>query len=334
MFRKIILIFVLTNILILSVISQKQQWYGSFYNICDDREYFSQWATSQTILGARINVGREFDVDTSNQIFVGLNYLIEYGDNPFSWKPVPDLYYKFEIENFRMFFGSFPRYGVLNYPLVLLTDTLLYYRPNIQGGLFELNGEWGYQNVWCDWVSRQSMTEHEAFLAGTSGHYGLGLFYAENYLYMFHHAGNMSLADSATNHVRDNGGGAVYFGTDLKSFTNFDKLTFDVGYVANYDRTRPDPYRVNKGFQTRVSALYKRLGTDISYYKGDKITLGYGEPFYECGNYGRLDLFFAPVKSKRIESRIGWSFHLIEGETLAHSFQVYFRVYFLGEKNK
>jgi len=227
-----------------------------------------------------------------------------------------------------MFIGSFPRHDLPNYPLVLLTDTLQYYRPNIQGGFIEVMGDWGNQNAWCDWTSRQTKTANETFLAGTSGHLKTGIFYIEDYLYMYHHAGTE--LKLATDPVRDNGGGAIYFGIDLFGKTMLDKLSFDIGGVGNYDRYRPIPYSHYKGIQARLFTFYKWAGIDATYYKGDKIHLAYGESFYSCGNYGRIDTYLKLLKSKYMSSKIAWSFHIVNGTTLDNSFQVFFTINFLN----
>jgi hypothetical protein len=344
MFKKQFLIFALLSIS-LSKIYAQQWWYGTFTNICDNREFFSNYSTSQTILGARINAGSGFEVDTVHQIFVGLNYMIEYGHKPFSnpipdnvtaspntaWNPVVDLYYKYEINNYRMFFGSFPRLKILNYPLILLTDTLEYYKPNIQGAFMEISGSWGKQNVWCDWVSRQTLVAREQFIAGTSGHFELNNVYLENYMYMYHNARSMTID---TTHLQDNGCGAVYLGIDLNKKTPLNTLKFDAGFVGAYDRRRPDPYGFFGGFQIRSFMNYKFAGIDATYYKGKKLPLVYGDPFYRnTGNYARIDAYIQPLRSKRIESKIGWSFHILDGgKFFDNSFQVMFRVNFLDRK--
>jgi len=338
--------FLLLSILcLLNVNTWSQQWwYGSFDNICDDREYFSGYATSQTILGARLDLGSGFEIDSVHEIYAGLNYMFEYGHKPFanpipdtglanaSWNPIVDLYYKYQVKNFRMFFGSFPRHKLLNYPLALLTDTFQYYRPNIQGGLGELSGDWGYQNVWCDWVSRQTYTAREQFMAGASGHIKYGNFYIEDYFYMFHNAGNM-ISDS-TSHVQDNGGGACYVGYNFDNMTPLETLRFDIGMIGCYDRFRPTPYTLHSGFQCRLSAFYKYIGVDATYYNGDKLSLVNGDKFYSnTGNYARIDAYLRPIKSKHTDSKIGWSFHIHDGKKqLDNSFQVFFRVDFLNRK--
>ena len=141
-------------------IAQEHWFYGNWNNIFDDREYTSTIGLpyNKVILGERVDGGIGFKIDTLHQIFAGINYMFEYGSNPFVLQPVPDLYYKFQKSHFLAFFGSFPRYKLLNFPLALLCDSISYYRPNIQGGLLETHGDWGYENAFCDWTGRQTAT--------------------------------------------------------------------------------------------------------------------------------------------------------------------------------
>ena len=268
--------------------------------------------------------------------------MIEYGHKPFSnpipdngannrsWNPVIDLYYKYEKDNFRLQLGSFPRYKILNYPLALITDTFQYYRPNIQGGFMELSGKWGSQNVWCDWISRQTYSAREQFMAGISGHIQVDNIYFEDFIYMFHNASSMTKDTSI--HIQDNGGYAFYAGYDLNKKTILDILKIDIGFVGAYDRFRPDPYGFYGGVQLRMFTYYKIAGINVTYYKGDKLSLVNGDPFYRnTTNYARIDTYIKPFKSKYIDSKIGWSFHLLDGgKKLDNSLQVLLRVDFLN----
>jgi len=86
--------FLIFIVLLVSFVkAQDQWWYGRFENICDDREYFSNWAWAQTILGARLDAGSGFEVDSVHQIYTGINYMFAYGSDPRSLTPIPDLYY-------------------------------------------------------------------------------------------------------------------------------------------------------------------------------------------------------------------------------------------------
>ena len=288
-------------------------------------------------------MGSGFEVDSLHQVYAGLNYMIEYGHKSFSnpipdngtnsrsWNPVIDLYYKYEKANLKVLLGSFPRYKILNYPLALITDTFQYYRPNIQGGLMELKGAWGNQNIWCDWISRQTYTAREQFMAGTSGHIQFRNLYIEDYFNMFHNTSSM--AKDTSSHIQDNGGYAFYAGYDFNQ-TPMEIFKIDIGYIGAYNRFRPDSYSFYGGLQIRSSIYYKVAGFDATFYKGDRLPLVNGDPFYNnTGNYARIDVYTNPFKLKHIDSKIGWSFHIHDGvKKLDNSFQVLLRVDFLNKE--
>jgi hypothetical protein len=73
------------------------------------------------------------------------------------------MYYQYSDPKKEMIFGAFPRRDKIDFPLVMLTDTLLYYRPNIEGMFGAVRWDWGYQNVFVDWISRQT-NENRKFL--------------------------------------------------------------------------------------------------------------------------------------------------------------------------
>jgi hypothetical protein len=331
MYRKSLSSLLILFLFILNINCQEHWAYGNFNNIFDDREYTSNVGLpyNRVILGARLDGGLGLKVDSLSEICAGGNYMFEYGSNPFALTPVPDIYYKFQLPKFRAYFGSFPRYKLLNFPLALLCDSISYYRPNIQGGLLEAKGDWGYENAFCDWTGRQTATVHEAFMAGGSGHLKQGIFYFENYFYMYHFAG---LVNDPTQ-VADNGGGAVYFGIDLAGKTFLDKCSFDIGGIGSYYRVRPNPYEHKGGIQGRASFFYKYIGVDLYYYRGEDLRLTWGDPFYSCGNYGRIDTYLRLIESKHVDTRMGWNFHFVDGKTLDNSIQVLIRVDFPTSKN-
>jgi hypothetical protein len=127
-----------------------------FEGIGDNREYFSEKAMPQTILGSRgaFEVGLKID---NHRIRTGLSQLLEFGSDIDYHKPKLTLYYQLKEDKKEFLFGGFPRRGIIDFPLAMLTDTLLYYRPNIEGMFGEVHWNWGKQNGFVDWVSRQPM---------------------------------------------------------------------------------------------------------------------------------------------------------------------------------
>ncbi len=294
-----------------SAYSQTLLFHSDFHQILDNREYFSKYGYPQTILGARLNLMGGVQLDTNHAILGGLNYMYEYGGNIDEVPIQINLFYRYQDEHTKVCFGSFPRRGLLNYPLMMLTDTLNYYRPNIDGGFLGYSGKWGNVNVWCDWTSRQTETRRESFLAGIFGQFKYRFLYLDYYAYMFHFAGDATKAQ----HIRDNGSESAFLGVDLSFLSRYiQTLKVDVGIVASYDRVRPNPYVHYAGLMSRIHLHFKRFGADAVIYSGNRQQIAYGDQLYTSGQYQRLDLFIVPFKSKQVSSRFSFNMHFIKGE--------------------
>ena len=149
------LLFISFILLSLVARSQNFEYNVLFEGIGDNREYKSYLANPQTIMGARgaFELGVEID---KHRLRGGLSQLFEFGTDINFHIPKLTLYYQFSDEQKDFLFGAFPRRDRINFPLAMLTDTLLYYRPNIEGLFGEVRWDWGYQNAFIDWVSRQT----------------------------------------------------------------------------------------------------------------------------------------------------------------------------------
>ncbi len=318
----ILLLFLQTGLLK----AQAPAFYVRFDQIMDNREYFSPYAWPQTILGARLNTGLRFQLDSVHFLSAGVNYMYEYGGALNGIPLTIDLYYHYKGEHIKMWFGSFPRRDKLEYPLVLLSDTLNYYRPNMEGGLVRWEGQLGYLQAWADWTSRQTEVVKETFLAGLEGYQHSGIWMASQHIYMYHRA---STVNNVTHEpIRDNGGAALLTGLDLSDYTVLDRLLLDAGVVGSYDRVRPDPYGFAWGGLVRLRSLYRFAGLDLTWYRGDPQILAYGDTFYRSGNYLRADLYVKLFRRYGIDARVGLSLHFTAGD-LNNSQQVLISVPFL-----
>ena len=155
---------------------------------------------SQTILGSRgaFEIGLKTD---NHRIRAGLSQLFEFGSDIDYHKPKLTLYYQYSDMQKDFLFGAFPRRGRIDFPLAMLTDTLLYYRPNIEGMFGEVRWDWGHENAFVDWVSRQTDVKRENFMVGFSGEVAYKNLFFQNYLLMFHDAGPG--IDIPGDHVKD-----------------------------------------------------------------------------------------------------------------------------------
>ena len=149
--------------------AQNFEYQVLFEGIGDNREYSkSNMAMSQSILGSRgaFEIGVEKD---GHRIRTGVSHLLEFGSGLDYHKPKLTLYYQYSDKQKDFLFGAFPRRGRIDFPLAMLTDTLLYYRPNIEGMFGEVRWDWGHENAFVDWVNRQTDVERENFIVGFSG---------------------------------------------------------------------------------------------------------------------------------------------------------------------
>jgi len=158
-----------TIMLIPSVNGQQFEWQAGFDGFLDNREFHNSFQEPQTMFGSRFSIELGGSINKEHRFRGGFNYLYEFGGPPDAWKPNPVLYYQYDKKPFTFFMGAFPRRRIINFPLALLTDTLNYYRPNVEGVYLDVKGDWGYQDVFLDWTSRQTDTEFEQFMFGLSG---------------------------------------------------------------------------------------------------------------------------------------------------------------------
>jgi hypothetical protein len=320
----IVLIFTL-----LSVASGAQdfEWNAGLDGFLDNREYFIT-GNPQTIFGSRLRGEIGTTLKDIHRFRAGLNFLFEFGSDPWVRRPDYTAYYQLDYGPFDFYIGSFPRRELLDYPLALLSDTLHYYRPNIQGVYLGFTRDWGCQNVFIDWTSRQTDTLPERFMFAFSGEARFGLFYYNHHFMMGHFAGAALETD---NSLRDNGGFDINVGTDLSRLVPLDTLLFSVGALVSVDRDRQYylDWKTPAGFVARGMVMWKGLGLEGLYYRGEGHTFLYGDPFYRLKQYGRLDIFWAPFRSGTVRGKIDFALHFAEGQ-IDYSQQILLSIDFDG----
>ncbi len=297
--------------------AQAPKFYLGFDEIFDNREYFTPYGTHLTIFGARINPGVSFGFDSLHSVNVGINYMYEFGGEFLEVKPQIDLYYSYQTDQLQLRLGSFPRRDVMDYPLLLLTDTLNYYRPNMEGASIYYGWAWGSVHGWVDWMGRETTDTREAILGGFDASFRAGIFYLTTMATRYHLAKTTDPADA--NYLRDDGSLAGMVGADLSDQLILDEFDISTGWVSTYLRARPADNVWTRGWLSQLDARYGIFGLKGTYYFGDAPPLAYGDPLYRSGNYGRFDFFVDPFKNPRISSKIGWNLHFIPGDGLYHS---------------
>lgn len=294
--------------------SQNLEYQFTFEGIGDNREYFSNVARPQTILGARgaFELGVEID---GHRLRGGLSSLFEFGSDIDSQKPKLTMYYQFKNEQSKFIFGAFPRKGKINFPLAMLTDTLLYYRPNIEGLFGEVNWGWGHQNSFVDWVSRQTENKREQFMVGSSGEIGYKSIFIQNYFLMFHDAHTASSVQGE--HIKDYAGFALQGGIRTnKSSKLFGH--FKAGILASSFRERhvTEGYINATSFFAEVYGNYKNFAVKSVLSSGAGHRFAYGDLFYSAKNYLRTDVIWHFINHEKVKGHFNLSFHLIDWNDL------------------
>lgn len=304
--------------------AQKPSFYLGFDQILDNREFFTDYGYPQTIFGVRINPGATVSFYSNHQIHAGINYMYEFGGELLGVIPQIDLYYSYQTDELDLFIGSFPRSERLDYPLMLLTDSLNYYRPNMEGASVRYNWGWGDVHGWLDWTGRETEEIRESILAGVDATIRAGSFYLNAITTRYHLARTTSVDDQ--NKLRDDGSLVTMWGVDLSKRVGFEQFDLSTGGVSTYLFERPAGYVWKRGWLTRLQMRKGMFGIKGSWYMGDPSPMLYGDRLYSHGDYGRLDLFIDPFKNPHITSKIGWSLHWLPGEGLYNSQQILIQI--------
>lgn len=304
---------VLSLLLLASVVSfaQKVEYQVQFHGIGDNREFDK--AYSQTILGEITSFEIGTTLEEHHQFRLGLSHLFEFGSDMEEQDPKLIAYYHYQDEQTAFYFGAFPRMDLINFPLALLTDTLLYYRPNIEGMYARYNWSWGYQNGFIDWTGRQTETRRESFLAGSSGEMRSGSFFFQNYITLFHYAETKQ--ELVNEHITDNVGVAMYVGADLEKIIPLKRAYLKLGVLESSIRERSvsDGFTNAFSFNGEFYGEIRNVALRANLHQGKGHHQINGDRFYDFDSYLRTDFIWKFFNQKHIQGRFNLSFHLVDG---------------------
>jgi len=285
--------------------------YGlQYHGIGDNREYFSEYNTPETILGSRIHFDVGTRIDTVHRFRAGLSYFYEYGAALLDLKPQPILYYAFNGKEWGFKMGAFMRKGNVDYPHALVSERYEYYNPTVDGLLVSYHAGNVNMNVFTDWVSRQDSVRHEQFMAGFTGRQTPGNFIFEEYWYMFHDAGRMG--NYQGEYIKDYTGALVMAGYDFSSLTPLTILTVKTGVLSSAfrDRENGSSFDLKSSSYSEIVADYKGFGVEAFLKYGSEHDFSHGDKFYNTTkNYTRVKLYVTPFNFERVKGRFSWSFH-------------------------
>ncbi len=287
----------------------------NFFGYADNREYGASYTEDKTFFGTLISPQLYFKLNQNHTLYGGMHYNKDFGshkkDKP-SFSPIA--YYNYTSNSINFAIGFMPRYERLkDIPRVVLADTFMYDHPNLEGMVFQYRKGGFEQRVFIDWLSQQTFTDRERFMAGISGRYNQGLFYITHAGILYHNA--LTSNEALDDHIQDNGVFTASAGLDLSDKTVFDSLIIDAGAVVGFDRIRTKyEMQITKGFISTQHIGYKKFALTNILYLGQAQYLPNGDPFYRRNRYDRLDFSWIPFKSRTIEAKFVASFHFSKGK--------------------
>jgi hypothetical protein len=306
-------------------LSKNIEWNVDMFGFADNREYRGTVQIPQSMMGSRVAPGIGIVWDEYNHIRIGVDGLHEFGSNNGIDNLTYTAYYLYDWKPFKLYFGDFPRkYALSNFPKAFFYDSLMYYRPNINGLFWQYEKKQNNFSVFLDWTSRQTDTRRETFIIGASGYYQKGVFFAEFQDYMSHHAGT-AIWDP-NDHIHDNGLFHADLGLDFREQTGLDTLYINAGVLQGEERRRGDE---STGWQTPTGVMiegnisWQGFGIKNTFYSGQGLMVYYktpdntqqlywGDPFYQAKLYNRTDLSWHLIKSNRVNASFILSFHYVQ----------------------
>ncbi|MFV0375669.1 MAG: hypothetical protein ACK5JD_00040 [Mangrovibacterium sp.] len=328
--------FIFTLILVAfasGIYAQKIEYQVQFQGIGDNREFTPEYSYPQTILGERTSIVLGTTIDTLHRFRIGINHLYEFGTDADQVKPKLTAYYRYQDSQNSFYFGAFPRIELIDFPLAMITDTFLYYRPNIEGLYGKHSWSWGHQLGFVDWTSRQTATQRETFMAGLSGEMRfLGQFFFQNYINLFHHA--LTATENPDEHITDNMGAAFYLGYNFSKLTGLQHAYLKAGLLRSSIRERgvDDDYITGNSLSGQLYAEAKRFALRSTFSFGDGHQFMNGDPYYRQKSYVRTDVIWKFLQHKQLQGTFNLSFHLVDGSTLDQQQQLML-IYRFGNAN-
>lgn len=301
----------------------------------DNREYHDNiWRRSQTLFGERtgleIGVGvRDENGSSFHKVMVGMNAIQYMGAELDEMKFIPTVYYQYQKDAFRFSMGAVP-YSYLSetLPDFIQDDSLVYMRPNIQGGLFQYRSENAFVDFLCDWRGMKAKERNEAFRLLLNGRYQWPIFYAGGRMQMNHVASNASIQTRVSEDLMIN----PYVGFRVSGEKAIDSLSIEAGCILSCERNRlTNNVSYPKGFLTSLLYKWHSVGLKNTLYVGDNLfplwpekgfVLNQGDPMYQSRFYNRTDVFLYIVRRSFVNCSFSWNVHYTRESGIDHSQQL------------
>ena len=269
---------IITILSTLLCVNGYSQWLTAdlYYDGLFDNREFKGDMQPQTIYGMRLMP--EIGIDAApHRIRVGFSKIWEFGAKDII-DPEIILYYRF-TGPVSYYFGAIPRNNLQRQlPDAFLYDSIAFFEPTIKGTLIQRSGDVFETELYCNWFSRQTLTDREAFRIVWDGFVGSGMFGGGWFVAMTHFA-------NTGQHNR-----ALYEKFQFNPYLSFE-------YPSKESRT---------DFRIKADA-----GMLFSMVHG--LTFHRSDPFYNHSFYNKTEFGVLLVSDSRAELGFRWNLHFTPG---------------------
>ncbi len=333
--------------------AQQLEYDIDFVTNFDNREYHSQYADDGTIFGIRLTPTVGLSVCDSlggrHMLMGGVSYIQPFGANWKAAKVTPTVYYQYRLTrhsapasteaiapSFTASLGFIPYSHLTRHlPKYLMSDSLDFVYPNIQGALFQYSDRCGFIDLFCDWRGMPSADTREAFRLVVAGEAKWKMLRIGGYGQL-NHLANYDKSQPRAG-VCDDAYANPYIGVDASHLTVMDSLRFDIGYLFGYQCQRAEVIQpiLCHGMTAQFTLRWRWIELDDNLYIGQNqmphygdlgSVLNQGEPFYQSPIYNSTELRLRALRFPFAQLYLAWNMIYCKGEPLSHQQRVVLRL--------
>ena len=310
-----------------------------FDGLFDNREFKGDMQP-QTIYGMRLMPEIGFD-HAPHKFRAGFSKIWEFGADDII-DPEIVLYYRYTGPVY-YYFGAIPRRNLQRQlPDAFLYDSIAFFEPTIKGTLIQRYGDVFETELYCNWFSRQTEKNREAFRIVWDGYAHSGVLGAGWFFAMTHFANTKEHNHFLYEKFQFN----PYFTLDLTD-DNFHKFSFkaDAGLLCSLVHCRKDNHWFSPtGFLGDVQMRWKGFDVKSTVYAGGcqqpflndseaGLKFHRSDPFYNHTFYNRTELGVLLISDHIVQFGFRWNLHFTPG-TPVHNQQLITLKYRIGMNKK
>lgn len=291
--------------------AQKVEWNLSAHAFIDNSEGNHHYAVNQTLTGLRLTpeIGISSH-EATHRIMLGATGLSEWGNKGKISGLAVTAYYRYQKNGFKFTIGSFMR-STLEEEMesYLLSDSLKYYRPLMQGMHLSHTSSTHLLEAYLDWTGMRRGVSNEQFMLGMNAWNRWGNFKAGLKGYYYHYA--FSGKRTNDDHIRDHALIRPFVSYSFTPSGILKDLEIKAGALIGLDRKRANVHEKEQGIKGQwktpagllleIKAHVFRFRLNETFYTGERqLPEGFrqtsdfywSESYIHSGGWSRTDLFF------------------------------------------